>query len=357
MEKLSAMVAEYKAIVDKLLPDTSPQSLVQLSREELLQLALDGQHLPQRPVSPVTSPPLGSHVSPLSPDDKNLESLQTMPEESGDSRESETSDVMAGVSDEVNALSLSTKQPSSYLGVSSVYAVLRVIIWINPGSLSYFSRTPSDAARNGHNLQRKNSQRPPPQLQTDNQLIDAYFGCFHTLAPLIDESSFRETLLSGRREDSRWLALLNIVLALGSVAAGTADDTTHQIYYRRAKSRLDLDSLGSAHLETVQTLGLMGGFYLHYVNQPGLAYALVGAALRMAVALGMHREFVDSGDGVAKQKLAFVDLRRRVWWSLVCLDTWGCMTLGRPSMGRWGPAITAKAPQYSMERVGPLSPL
>jgi hypothetical protein len=29
--------------------------------------------------------------------------------------------------------------------------------------------------------------------------------------------------------------------------------------------------------------------------------------------------------------------RRKIWWSLFCADTFGSMTLGRPTLGRWDP--------------------
>lgn len=44
---------------------------------------------------------------------------------------------------------------------------------------------------------------------------------------MIDEHSFREIYIAGCRRDDHWLALLNIVLALGSIAASSPDDRTH----------------------------------------------------------------------------------------------------------------------------------
>lgn len=179
------------------------------------------------------------------------------------------------------------------------------------------------------------------------QLTDAYFAYFHPFAPLLDEQSFREAVLTGKRSDPRWLALQNIVFALGCIAAYTANDTSHESYYLRARHYLSMDSLGTPHLETIQTLALMGGNYLHYISQPNLAHSLMGVALRMATMLGLHKEFTGNQDpsNQTYNRKTSVDLRRRIWWSLFCLDTWGYMTLGRPSMGRWGPGITARLPQ------------
>ncbi|KAE8355702.1 fungal-specific transcription factor domain-containing protein [Aspergillus coremiiformis] len=363
VEKLSTTLDEYRGVLEKLFPNIPPENLVNLPREKLIELTGKSCQLqmPPHPVSPATSASVEAHVTPVSSEDGNLESLQTMPEESSDSQNSSYTEVSNNFSDDVNALSLSSRQPSSYLGVSSINAVLKVILCLDPGTLSYFSRPTASPGPRDANLgyspseaqswPAQESQQPitPPQGHqpvTEMQLLDAYFTYFQPFVPILDEQSFREAYHSGYRKDDRWLALLNIVLALGSIAACPSDDMSHTIYAQRCKSYLNIESLGSSHIETIQALGLLGGHYLHYVSQPNLAYSLMGSALRMAAALGLHKEFSDTQDGSGKQNLSSADLKRRVWWSLFCLDTWGCMTLGRPSMGRFGPTITVKLPQY-----------
>ncbi|PLB51613.1 hypothetical protein P170DRAFT_471545 [Aspergillus steynii IBT 23096] len=367
VEKLSTTLDEYRSILEKLFPTVAPETLLNLPREKLVELMGKGSspvHAqvppPHHPASPATSASVDAHVSPMSNEDGNLESLQTMPDDSN-ARNLGGAEMANGISDDVNALSLSARQASSYLGVSSINAVLKVIVWLDPGCLGYFSRTPavnrqesamdyppppplSDTQTWGSS-QAQPETPPQPQLQvTDQQLLDAYFTYFHPFVPMLDEQCFRETYVSGRRRDDRWLGLLNIVFALGSIAAGTADDVSHKTYYARCKRYVSLESLGSSHMETIQTLGLLGGYYLHYISQPNLAYSLMGAALRMAAALGFHKEFSETSDSPKKQNISSADLKRRVWWSLFCMDTWGGMTLGRPSMGRFGPTITVKLP-------------
>ncbi|KAA8645384.1 putative C6 transcription factor [Aspergillus tanneri] len=361
VEKLSTTLDEYRNVLEKLFPTVAPETLVNLPRERLMELLGKGPALVHtqgpRPESPATSASVDIHVSPISNEDGNLESLQTMPEESSDVQNLSSTELTNGISDDVNALSLSAKHASSYLGVSSINAVLKVIVWLDPGSLSYFSRTPAAVHRQDSIMEYSPSDTQnwgsqpqpgtPPQSQlqlTNIQLLDAYFMYFQPFVPMLDEQCFRETYISGRRKDDRWLGLVNIVFALGSIAAGTSDDTSHKTYYVRCMKYLSLDSLGSSHMETLQTLGLLGGYYLHYISQPNLAYSLMGAALRMAAALGLHKEFSETHDVTKKQSISSADLKRRVWWSLFCLDTWGGMTLGRPSMGRFGPTITVKLP-------------
>lgn len=355
---MSTTLDEYRSVLKKLFPEFSPDSLVDLSREELLELITGTQPPPQanvqHPMSPATSAEVEGCVSPFSNAEENLESLQGMPEEvSESSRNSSSADLVEGVSDDVNALSLASRQPSSYLGVSSIQAILKVIVWLDPGCVPHLARTSGlnhdNTASNvsagwQHRLSGKVSQSCIPP--TEMQMLDAYFLHFHAFAPLIDELSFRETYMVSRRRDDHWFALLNIVLALGSVAATRPEDQTHQMYFLRFKNHLSLTSLGSLHLETIQALGLFGGWYCHYISQPNLSYSLIGTALRMATALGMHKEFGDSSKPPSPAKIASMDLRSRIWWSLVCMDTWAGMTLGRPSMGRFSPSITVKPPHF-----------
>ena len=342
-------------MLGKLFPDMAPESLVSLPREKLLELTTGSSSYvasAPRPASPATSGSMEAHMSPLSHEDDNLESLQSMPEELDDGRQPSSRELVEGVSDDVNALSLSARPSSSYLGVCSIQAVLKVIVWLDPGAASYFTQIPPTRPCDGgldYDTQHAWNQPPvtPPNLaipSTEMQMLDAYFLYFQSFVPLIDEQMFRETYITGRRRDDHWLALLNIVLALGSIAASGPDDMTHQTYFLRCKSHLSLSSLGSSHLETIQALGLIGGWYCHYISQPNLAYSLMGAALRMAAGLGLHKEFAEARQAPNSAKLASIDLKRRVWWSLFCMDTWGGMTLGRPSMGRFGPNITVKPP-------------
>lgn len=249
------------------------------------------------------------------------------------------------ISDDVNALSLTTRQPASYLGVSSIQAALKVIAWLLPQSRPYAShavpRDHSDRAVNPT----PSSSTPSSLAPTEGEILDAYFVDFHTLAPLLDEKSFRATHLVGNRTDSRWLALLNIVLALGSIAASGPDSHTHRTYFDRSMNLLNLATLGTPTTETVQTLGLIGGWYCHYISQPNLGYSLIGVALRMAVSLGLQREPYDGHLMLEPARAAHQEHKRRVWWALCCLETWGHETLGRACMDFFAPTVTVSHPR------------
>ncbi len=257
-------------------------------------------------------------------------------------------DPIPAEADDINALSLSVDRQASYLGASSIKAALMVMLKVQP-SLRSTLAAPLRGVDMPHNYpaprQRPGTPKDPQRIPWSwkgQTLIDAYFKRVHVFVPMLDESTFRADYLEGQRMDSPWLALLNTVFAMGSIAAMKSDDYNHINYYNKAMEHLPMDALGSSHLESVQALALIGGYYLHYINRPNMANAVLGAATRMASALGLHRESLaqNSNDIVA------CETRRRTWWSLFCLDTWATTTMGRPSFGRWGPAINIRPPEF-----------
>lgn len=348
-------------MLQKLLPNVHPDQLKDLSRGELIEMVAKSSPSTQiaSPPSPVT-PGIDDRPLPIIPEAANLEQLQPMPEGHTDGTESRSSG-LRGITDDVNALSLSIKKSTSYLGISSVTAVLRVILWLDPEAQAYFAKTPDKSLAGSRapssppddltlEIATPKAEDKTPSPWDEIPLINAYFNYMHPLAPLIDEQDFRDTYMTQRRSDARWSLLLNTVLALGSMAnASHCDEHGHKIYWRRAKEYLTIETLGSAHIETIQALALLSGLYLHYIQQPNLANSLMGATLRLATALGLHRDY---SEGVDPQNLdgagRSIEMRRRVWWSIFILDAWVGYGLGRPSMGRMSHAISAKAPQCTI---------
>lgn len=107
---------------------------------------------------------------------------------------------------------------------------------------------------------------------------------------MVDEVHFRTTFreMENKPPDPAWLALFNMVLAIGIIAACKSKENGHINFYKHAKQLLGMDAFGSGRLEALQALILMGGYYLHYMNQPNEAHAITGAAFRMALAMGLH---------------------------------------------------------------------
>ena len=338
--------------------------MIDLSRQELIALldypggsiATGSQH---SPTGSHTSPQSNEFQSPLtaSDDDRSLANLEQIPSQDTEwDEERRNRDPIPAEADDVNALSLSVDRQSSYLGATSIKAAFLVMLKVAPVLRSFLAPANNGNQRSAIHGSNYPTPRPNSSVRSllaiswtsDGQtLIDAYFNRVQIFIPMLDEPSFRADYLSGRRHDAPWLALLNMVFAMGSIVANKSDDHNHINYYSKAKDHLQIDSFGSGHIETLQALSLMGGFYLHYINRPNMAHAICGAALRMACAMGLHRETPSDQDG----STLTAEQRRRTWWSLFCLDTWASTTLGRPSMGRWGQGITIRPPEGTQDPV------
>ncbi|OAP64574.1 hypothetical protein AYL99_00546 [Fonsecaea erecta] len=319
-------------ILGKLFPSPSIEALSGLSREELLhriavsleattsQPVLNRGSLATNSLLPVETRAQGDHSELIDQDDTITRSVLEPQQQD---------DTCSEAGDDVNALSASTIQPSSYVGPSSTMQMFRTILRIAPESVGQQQPTqsPATSQRSASHRSPEISHKTPPSLQMTERigvLIDAYFYWIDPATPILDQAEFRKVASAGIRNDSPWLCLFNMVLALGSIGSTRTDSREHLSYYHAAKSHLDIEGLGNKSLETLQALILMAGWYNHYRNRPNLASALLGAAFRMAYALGLHKEQPNSNQSTEHQ-----ELRRKIWWNLVVLDAAEAVTLGR----------------------------
>ncbi|EOD49589.1 putative fungal specific transcription factor domain-containing protein [Neofusicoccum parvum UCRNP2] len=297
VEKLQGQIDQQRLILARLFPGKDLEALSSTPREELLNLALT------LPAPSATSPAasIPQTISEPAPDSDGPESLEAAleaaPDENPEWDEARKHQIkIQGISDDVNGLSLAVDRPSSYVGVSSMTAALKVIVKTAPIAKSFINYKQTETA-----LPSRSGTPPPefrdtspnalPNVETGLDLIDNYFEKVHPFFPMVEESKFRASYIRQQRWDSAWLALLNMVFALGSLASSTADNEAHYVFFTRSRKHLSLETFGSGNLEVLQALGMMTGYYMHYLNRPNEASCLMGATLRMATGLGLHREY------------------------------------------------------------------
>ncbi|KAI0130930.1 fungal-specific transcription factor domain-containing protein [Daldinia grandis] len=338
LEEVSERLRSRTEILERLFPEVSVDELIDKSRDELLDILHVNTVSKGPSVDLVSRPAEYAEAA----DDSAQVSENGEPAADRQWDESSHQPPVLQAADDINAINLATdKHRRSYLGVTSISAILRAIFRLCPSAKH---RVAEQAKKWSETPIQPQPQSVPfmggdlsTHLLKEQRCIDFYFEHIHPIVPMLDEDDFRNSYSLRHRRDPGWLGLLNMVITLGSIASGS--DTLHEQYYEQARNFLDLDSFGAGNLESLQALCLLGGLYLHYRNAPNMAYAVLGAAHRVAIALGLHRESRHRNTTASKDqedtKLSRAETKRRTWWSLFCLDTWASMTLGRPTCGRW----------------------
>ncbi|KAE9372615.1 hypothetical protein N431DRAFT_439694 [Stipitochalara longipes BDJ] len=130
------------------------------------------------------------------------------------------------------------------------------------------------------------------------------------------------------RRDVIFYSTLNIVLALGcqrNEALPEADrEELASEFFKRSVRQVSLDDLGPPSLQIVQLL-LLRGFFLLYTPDVDRCWSTVGAALRVAQAVGLQ-----SASTTAAANQLDREMRRRVWHACVLLDWLTCISFERP---------------------------
>ncbi|KAK1690412.1 fungal-specific transcription factor domain-containing protein [Colletotrichum godetiae] len=348
LEKTTEQLRAQSSVLQELFSGVPVDDLVGKNRAELLALLPRESLIDVRFTAPQADP---SPVSiPAADKDDEVDGYDGLTQnsengEAADDRyfeEPTQEPATLGFGDDINAISLATDQHRHpFLGVTSMSAVLEAIFRLCPAAKEHTARR----AKTWNVLHCPSHLLPSLSLVSTNaglnhlreqRYIDFYFDHIHSINPILHEDDFRRELAAGIRLDGSWLALVNMVFALGSIASGS--DFLHVQYYKQARAHLDLDSFGSGNMESLQAFCLLGGYYLHYRNSPNMAYAVLGAAHRVAIALGLHQEPARSRAKIVTKhdtNILRAETRRRTWWSLFCLDTWASLTLGRPTCGLW----------------------
>lgn len=179
-----------------------------------------------------------------------------------------------------------------------------------------------------------------PDEDLCDKLVDTYFERLHFLMPVLDKPSFmpRYRQLMAKRNDIDFIqaqaAFISVVFAVFACAAHLVNDPRltgenqddggmGMVYYERALI-LHYISHASIQVSHVQCFILMSSF-LCSINCLPQAWLLVGQAVRTAQDLGLHRS-------PRRLTISATDkeTRRKIWWSVYCLDRMLALALGRP---------------------------
>ncbi len=169
---------------------------------------------------------------------------------------------------------------------------------------------------------------PPLAGVSEQVFIDAYFLHYHTAYPFLHEATFRSTYSgdSPRPRGKTWPILLNAVLAIGAWCIGDESSTVDNTFYLEVNAlwQDDASVFEAGNLALVQALLLLSN-YTQKTNKPNTGWNYLGLAVRMALSLGLHKEFPEWNISLLQR-----EMRRRVWWGLYIFDSGASITFGRP---------------------------
>ncbi|KAJ5746474.1 hypothetical protein N7520_011656 [Penicillium odoratum] len=165
-----------------------------------------------------------------------------------------------------------------------------------------------------------------PSRQLADQLLNDYFQKTHPFFPILSKQLFRGQyhafLDSASRPGDKWLAVLNIIFAIGAKhahlinAAWRGDDNDHLVYLTRARL-LSMNSevlFSHPDLQQVQVEGLIA-FYLLASDQINRAWRISALAVRSAITLGINLKITSP-----KTPSITKEARYRVWWCLYSFE-------------------------------------
>ncbi|KAI5235954.1 hypothetical protein E4T43_08909 [Aureobasidium subglaciale] len=178
---------------------------------------------------------------------------------------------------------------------------------------------------------------PFPAPDVVVELLDEYFASVHWFSLVIYEPKFRESFMSIRdnlAEPSQksFLVLLSTILGIAAwyrsqrpgVETGRPSRQWKQLssdLFKNADNEL-INIMDQNSISAIQTLILLGSYYCYH-GRPNLSFSMLGASVRTAQALGLHRE---------PSRASFHDAeeRKRVWWTIYTWDMFAAVTYGRP---------------------------
>lgn len=164
-----------------------------------------------------------------------------------------------------------------------------------------------------------------------DSLIDAYFDIIHSDFPVLHEASFREAYEIWSASDATsaanpvWLCGLLCVLILARTVAPIAiPEEAEQKWWRHVQTLLPTVFFAS-NIFTVQAL-ILAALHLHNTSHRDACWNLTGTAIRIAFAIGLHRDDVKHVQSPLGR-----ELRKQLWWTLYAFEQMQVSSYDRPS--------------------------
>jgi hypothetical protein len=158
-------------------------------------------------------------------------------------------------------------------------------------------------------------------------LLEEYFEAIHWFSLVVYEPTFRvrvESVANGyaHRSQKSFLLLLSMVLGMAAWYRSnrSAPDENHpgvnwgewgRSLIKGVEGQL-VTLMDQGSLSTVQACILLGSYYVYH-GRPNLSFALLGATIKTAQALALHRKPL-------RGTFEEIEERKRVWWTIYTWD-------------------------------------
>lgn len=175
-------------------------------------------------------------------------------------------------------------------------------------------------------------------------LADEYFGSLGYQYPFLHRGEFLGTVRDiddGRPVSPDALCCYHITLATATLI-GASDSGMSASLYRAARETLPL----ALQNEEVAALRCLLGLALYALFAPSgpSVWHVLGAAMRLATSLGLHRARPSAPEEQDPRQLVEDEMGKRAFWSLYSLDRLTAVTLSRP-LGIADDDITVELPR------------
>lgn len=166
----------------------------------------------------------------------------------------------------------------------------------------------------------------------EDELIATYFKWEQPWAQVVDEHLFR----SHRATKGRYFSslLLNSILAIASrystrreIRSDPNDPKTAGIPFLEKAETLLHSELRWPSITTIQSLSILGVFYVA-IGSDAAGWLHAGMAQRLALDMGLNIDHASTALSES-HSLQEINLRRRIYWSIYCMDKLSAIYLGR----------------------------
>lgn len=166
-----------------------------------------------------------------------------------------------------------------------------------------------------------------PTKEIMDNLLEEYFDTVHWFSLVIYEPTFRpqyESVADGYAFESQkgFLILLATVLGIASwyrAKMTTSNPSSSAEYWDGWRVKLFavaetrfLELMDERSLAALQTCLLLGTYHVYH-GRPNSSLALLGAVIKIAQAMGLHRESIRHGSDDIEE-------RKRIWWTIYTWD-------------------------------------